>query len=66
MKIILSHSVTKRTINGTFQICGSRKDLELIAQQIEAQLTDGFNYGWITIYSDLARILPNESPIQWD
>ena len=69
MKIIIGHGETKRKIDGTFQICGSKEDLLSIAQQISA-IADGdessFSYGWISVHSDCPKILANQTPIGWD
>lgn len=66
MNIIISHSITKRRIDGSFQLCGSKEDLLSIAEQITESVDGGFNYGWIDILTDKPRSMPNEHPVQWD
>jgi hypothetical protein len=51
MKIAIEHHGLKRGIEGTgFNICGSRDDLLLIANQIKERADrESFSYGWIKI-----------------
>jgi hypothetical protein len=66
MKIIIEHSVTKREIVGSFNICGSGKDLrELARQLLDATKDDGF-YGWIQISEKQPMVCVNSAPDAWD
>jgi hypothetical protein len=65
MKIIISHSTTKRMIEGPFAICGSRKDLETIIARLQDALAQEFVYGWVDIYETSTK-QPNTAPEPWD
>lgn len=64
MEIIIEHSNTKRTINGSFNICGKREDLREIAHQI-LNKTEEFYYGWIKI-CEAQKSNANTEPVKWD
>ncbi len=67
MKVIIEHSKTKREINGSFNICGSREQLRSVARQILDCLdAHPFSYGWIQIHSDYQRSVPDTPPLHWD
>jgi uncharacterized membrane protein affecting hemolysin expression len=66
MKIIISHSKTKREIKGAFSLCGSREDLERVAHQIFDKINnDNFIYGFVDIIPN-PPLLGNQEPIEWD
>lgn len=66
MKLAIEHGRTKREIDGAFSICGSRADLQALAEQLQAHLADeGWSFGWTTIYPRPTR-LTNTPPIPWD
>jgi hypothetical protein len=65
MKVVISHSKTKREINGPFALCGSAADLRLIAERISDALESGFLYGWVDIY-EKTEPLANTTPERWD
>jgi hypothetical protein len=64
MNIVIEHSNTKRVIKGPFNLCGSHVELRSIAEQILAQIDDG--YGWIMIQSEVQKSLANTRPKEWD
>lgn len=65
MKVIIEHNKTKRKIEGPFNICGSRQDLERIANTINEVFKDGTVYGWVKIHDEYDSI-PNTEPIGWE
>lgn len=67
MKLIISHSHTKRQIDGPFSICGSREDIELLATQLLRHVEQSeWTYGWTTIYDKIPTPLVNTPPVAWD
>lgn len=64
MRIIIIHSKTKREIHGSFDICGSKDDLRVLAKEI-LKKTKNFTYGWISIV-DKPSICANTPPKGWD
>ena len=67
MSIIISHSKTKRRIEGSFSICGNRHDLEAIANQILSECKEYcWSYGWVDIIIPPLPVLANQEPIAWD
>jgi hypothetical protein len=67
MKLSIEHSKTKRQIDGTFAICGSRADLESLRDQLTGFLNaNEWTFGWVTIYSDRLKVTPSTPPIPWD
>ena len=67
MKLIISHSRTKRQIDGPFEICGTREDIESLATQIVSHLSDThWSYGWIRIYERGIEPLSTTPPVPWD
>lgn len=68
MKIIIEHSVTKREIKGSFNICGSAEDLHSLMRQLKSRLESDvqFNYGWINIYESAQVSIADTPPIPWD
>lgn len=67
MRLLIGFSKTKREINGSFSICGSKDDLVAMAQQILWRAErDDFHYGWIDVYADRTPALANTPPIPWD
>lgn len=53
MKFIISHSNTKREIDGTFSICASRDDIMKLVEQLRSHLLDSsWSYGWHTIHDE--------------
>jgi hypothetical protein len=66
MKLLIQQGDTKRQLEGSFNLCASRADLELLRQQIDTALScPDFHYGWMPIYSDVPVALPNSQPLQW-
>ena len=66
MKLVIEYSRTKRQIDGSFILCGSRKDLSALTAQINNRLRDeSWEYGWITVYPE-PIIQANTSPKKWD
>ena len=51
----------KRTILTPFEICGSSKDLDWLAEQIGGK---EFSYGWVDIGGE-TTIIPNSKPTEW-
>lgn len=67
MKIIIEHNLTKRQIDGAFNICGSRDDLKLVAGQILNGCRDEiFAYGWVKISPMIQPSLVDTKPEAWD
>lgn len=70
MRVVITHSTTKRQIDGAFELCGSRADLESIARQILGHLaaSENFSYGWISILptGDRQASFANTPPKGWD
>lgn len=70
MKIIINQQAIKREIVGSFEICGSEKDLLRLASQISHEINSlkgGFKYGWVTIYSEREiESLTNTKPLAWE
>jgi hypothetical protein len=82
MRIIISHSRTKRRIEGPFNICGSKQDLLRIADLLIKACHDhpgahgegvirnaaGMSYGWVNITDPPVEqeILVDQGPIGWD
>ena len=68
MKIVLEHGATKRIIEGPFNICGSREDLQSLVDQLTLRITHtNFCYGWVPI--TLMQSNPtnaNTPPKRWD
>lgn len=65
MKIVIEHKTTKRIIDGPFNICGSRSDLEHIINKLEKAVDSDFCYGWVKINFDQESIA-NTAPIPWE
>lgn len=78
MKLTISHSRTKRVIDGAFSICCSLNELEQMKRVITKKIQEGHNYGWVDftefisedgeIY-DTIRVqkpIPNKEPEVWD
>lgn len=65
MQIIISHSKTKRKINGAFALCGSADDLRRIVDCIQSAIGDGAYYGWVDI-CEKTEPLANTPPEIWD
>ena len=66
MKIIIEHGDTKREINGSFAICGSRNDLQNFVNQLQHHLSDdSWCYGWTEIYAPLNR-KGSTPPVAWE
>lgn len=54
-ELVISHEGTKRRIDGAFDVCGDRKILLAIADQIYRQCRDTtFSFGWVSIYPMVA------------
>jgi len=68
MRLIIEHGNTKRRIEGPFNICGSGRDLEWIAECIQKRLTQSRGYGWVSIPLRPGAQVPiaNTAPIPWD
>lgn len=66
MQFIIGHSETKRKIEGPFEICASRGDLEYLIKVLQRYLDTGHNYGWIEIHEPMEPIGVNSSPVGWD
>ena len=50
MRIIIEQGSTKRQLDGPFNICASREDLESLVTQLQAKLVDPvWCYGWIEV-----------------
>jgi len=66
MKIVIEHSETKREISGPFNLCGSRKDLLRLANQIRKQVKrkKRFSSGWVWLSA--GPMIINTPPIPWD
>jgi len=69
MKIVIEHLRVKRELAGSgFNICGSRKDLAAIAEQIQERLrADDWCYGWVSIRDKEPdeHSAPNTAPVPW-
>lgn len=69
MKIVISHGKTKRKIEGSFELCLSKADLEDLSLQIRQEVArrerDQTSYGWFTI-RDEPKTLINTPPKDWD
>lgn len=65
MKIIIEKGKISREIEGAFNICGSKKDLENLALQLNEGLKHDFFYGWIEIH-DIQKFNANSKPISWE
>lgn len=66
MKLVVSHSKKVRLIEGPYNICGSGKDLLLLAREIiRATKEDPCFYGWVEI-SEKSSVMPNTIPDAWD
>jgi hypothetical protein len=65
--IIISHSKTKRRIDGPFEICGNEHALRNLCSCILRRLDNGdpFYDGWIEIV-ERPPVLTNMPPIGWD
>lgn len=67
VKIIIEHGNTKREINGPFNICGSKQDLNDLKEQLERALQDDFNYGWVEIVEYIkCDTIANTPPQKWE
>jgi hypothetical protein len=82
LRIIISHSRSKREISGAFQLCGSRADLLSLARQIIGHIAFadareqerhhddrvGFAFGWMDIMptQPAPEALTNTPPKGWD
>jgi len=69
MRIVIEHHKIKRKLEGDgFNICGSREDLQRIADQLTEALEEDFYYGWVRI-RDLKpdeHSAPNSEPLPWN
>ena len=67
MKLLIEHGEVKREIVGSFNICGSWQDLELLATQIRHKIESNpdWCYGWIEIHGEIQKSL-NGPPIHWN
>ncbi len=66
MKIILDGEGVKRALpEGGFSLCGSKADLQRLAQQITDLVNSDFCYGWIAIHPPFARAAANTKPLPW-
>lgn len=66
MRLIINQGEIKREIHGSFMLCGSKADLLSIAEQIKNTAEEHFSYGWVNIYSDIPKSIPDNPPRQWD
>jgi hypothetical protein len=67
MKIVIEHGKTKRRIDGPWNICGSREDLESLVSQLQRRLSgDPFHYGWVRIEDKPYYGLAETPPVPWD
>jgi len=65
-EIVISHSKTKRKIDGAFEMCGDRETLLFIGRQILRQVErETFAYGWVEIVYRTPS-LTNTKPVGWD
>jgi len=71
MKIIIEHKNRKRTIVGSFRICGNAEDLLRVARQVllaldhpEEEYCHASADGWIDIHAPLPPIT-NTPTVQW-
>jgi hypothetical protein len=65
MEILITHSKTKRKINGPLNICGSKTDLKSLANQILSQVSENFSHGWVTIHEEQESVVDTPS-VNWD
>lgn len=67
MRIVITHSRTKRIITGSFELIGTREDLLCIGKQILEQCEGrGWVYGTVDILDTKQEPLPNQTPVSWD
>lgn len=69
MKFLISQGRTKRRIEGAFWLCGSRRDLGYLVEQISQELEskERFAYGWLRIRCPLPPpVRPSSSPESWE
>lgn len=67
MKLLIEFSETKREVDGSFTICGTKADLISAAQQIlDGANREDFSYGWVAVYADMPKKEPNNPPQPWD
>lgn len=65
MKIIIEKGKISREIEGAFNICGSKEDLENLALQLNEGLKHDFYYGWIRIHVE-QKLNTNNTPLSWE
>lgn len=66
MTIIIDSGKTRRQINGTFRICGSRDDLQNLVDTLTETLDNPFIYGWTTVYANTGPKIGEMVPVPWD
>lgn len=65
MKLTISHNGIKRSIDGVFNICGSKQELLSLAEQIiEQAKRENFEYSWVKIVDESPAVLDTK-PIGW-
>lgn len=67
MKLTIEHSNTKRSIDGSFNLCASRLDIACLIEQLQHRMADeSWSFGWVTIYPASLKPMANTSPKAWD
>jgi hypothetical protein len=64
MKIIINQDGIKRSLEGPFEICLSKDDLQTLLSCLRHH-EDSHVYGWIVIQDNTVRSTPNSDPIPW-
>ncbi len=64
MNVVISQGNKKRILEGSFSICINKRDLRAIIDQLKRSDTEGFHYGWITIYPHV-EVVVDTPPEPW-
>jgi hypothetical protein len=67
MKVIINHNGVPREIEGPFDICIGKEDLDQIYRILKKKRKKGWHFGWINISDPRERTesSPNTKPLKW-
>jgi len=66
MKLIICAEDRKREIDTSFSLCASAGDFQVIIDQLQTALRNGFTYGWVDIHASPIKQVVNSAPEPWN
>lgn len=64
MRIVIQAGSKKRVINGPYNICISKEDLEILTKCLSS-VSPNFNYGWIHVAKS-ELLISDTTPEPWE